>query len=123
MIKPIAIAAATLVAGVLPALAQGGPPQGAQRPSVLGQTGTMYDGNNANLQLPTEPNASYEDRWAGYKPHSEASWFFGVGDLWYAGRWVGYQPDLGPSGAGPASGVATGTAGSSLRGTSDVGEH
>jgi hypothetical protein len=123
MIKPIAIAAATLFAAVQPALAQGGPPQGAQRPSVLGQTGTMYDGNNANLQLPAEQNASYEDRWAGYQPHSEASWYFGVGDLWYAGRWVGYQPNLGSSSAGPVSGVATGTAGSSLSGTRGVGEH
>lgn len=92
MIKPIAIAAATLVAAVLPSLAQGGPTQGAQQPSVVGPTGTMYDGNNAQLQLVPERNAWYDDRWAGYQPQPQSPWYFGAGDLSYAGRWTGYEP-------------------------------
>jgi hypothetical protein len=110
MIRLIAVATTILVSVAMSAFAQGGPPRGAQQPSVLGQTGTMYDGNNANLQLPPEGNAWYENRWAGYQPNPQSFWYFGVGDLWYAGRWVGYEPNLGSSGAGPASGVATGSA-------------
>jgi hypothetical protein len=103
MIKPIAIAAATLVAAVLPALAQGGPPPGAQQAPVVGPTGTMYDGNNAQLQLPPERSAWYDDRWAGYQPQPQSAWYFGAGDLSYAGRWIGYEP-RGPSDAAAGGG-------------------
>ena len=89
MIKPTAIAATLLAGTALPALAQGGPTQGT---SVVGQTGTMYDGNNAQLQLAPEPNAWYENRWAGYQPQPQSTWYFGAGDLSYAGRWIGYEP-------------------------------
>jgi hypothetical protein len=98
MIKPTAIAAMLLAGTALPALAQGGPTQGT---SVVGQTGTMYDGNNAQLQLAPEPNAWYEDRWAGYQLQPQSTWYFGVGDLLYAGRWIGYEPK---SQAGAAAG-------------------
>jgi hypothetical protein len=101
MIKLIAVPTIILVSVAMPALAQGGPPRGAQQPSVLGQTGTMYDGNNANLQLPPEVNAWYDTRWAGYQPNPQPSWYFGVGDLWYAGRWIGYEPNPGSNSAGP----------------------
>ena len=48
------------------------PPQGAP-PQVLSQTGTMYDGNNANLQLPAEPDRYWVDRWAApISPRSAA---------------------------------------------------
>jgi hypothetical protein len=57
MAKLIIIPAMLLVAAAMAAFAQGGVSQSAQRPSVLGQTGTMYDGNNANLQLLPEQNA------------------------------------------------------------------
>lgn len=67
MIRPIAIATAILVAYAVPALAQGSPPapQGTRPPTVIGQTGTMYDGSNANLQLPPEPNAYWARLWSG----------------------------------------------------------
>jgi hypothetical protein len=69
MIRPIAIATAILATTAAPALAQGGnqppAPQGAQPPTVIGQTGTMYDGNNANLQLPPEQNAYWARLWSG----------------------------------------------------------
>ena len=68
MIKPIAIAIMILLPAAMPAFAQGGnpspAPQSAQHPTVIGQTGTMYDGNNANLQLPPEPNAYWARLWA-----------------------------------------------------------
>ena len=68
MMKDIAIATMILVAATLPALAQGGnpspAPHSAQPPTVIGQTGTMYDGNNANLQLPPEQNAYWARLWA-----------------------------------------------------------
>ncbi len=100
MIKPIAIATMLLAAAAMPALAQGGNPppvsQGAQRPAVIGQTGTMYDGNNANLQLPSDQNAYWGQLWA--------------------------QP--GASGnAGPASAVGAETAGSALGGAPTGGQH
>ena len=60
------------------------------RPSaVLGQTGTMYDGGNANLQLPPEQNAYWMRLWA--EPGTEGN-------------------------AGASSVVGAGTAGSSLGG-------
>lgn len=96
MIKRIAIATITLVAAAAPPFAQGGPPQGAQHPSVLGQTGTMYDGNNANLQLPPEQNAYWARLWA--------------------------QPGAAGN-SGPASAVGAGAAGASLGGTKGGGEH
>ena len=101
MIKPIAIAAMLLGGAAQLALAQGGPTRGAQEPSVVGQTGTMHDGNNAQLQLTTERNAWYEDRWAGYQPQPQSTWYFGAGDLSYAGRWTGYEPRSQPGAAGP----------------------
>ena len=96
MIKPILIATMVLVAAAASALAQSGTPQGAQHPTVLGQTGTMYDGNNANLQLPPEPNAYWARLWA--------------------------EPGA-TDNSGPASAVGAGAAGSSLGGTQGGGEH
>ena len=64
MIKAIAIAATIQVAAATSGLAQGGAPQSPQHPTVIGQTGTMYDGNNANLQLPPEQNAYWSRLWA-----------------------------------------------------------
>ena len=101
MIRPLAIASAIFSATVIPALAQGGnpspAPQGAQPPTVIGQTGTMYDGNNANLQLPPEPNAYWARLWA--EP--------------------GATGNAGPS----ASAVGAGAAGTSLGTTKTGGEH
>ncbi|MBV8121300.1 MAG: hypothetical protein JO081_15345 [Alphaproteobacteria bacterium] len=111
MVRRIALMTMMLVVAAGPALAQGGnspPPQG--KSPVIGPTGTMYDGNNADLQLPSEANAWYANRWAGYEPHPQSSWYFGVGDLWYAGRWAGYQPS-GSAAAGAArspAGASTG---------------
>ncbi len=96
MIKAIAIAATILVAEVVPALAQGDAPQSAQRSTVLGQTGTMYDGNNANLQLPPETNAYWAQLWA--------------------------QPGA-TGNSGAASAVGPGAAGTSLGGAQTGGEH
>ena len=100
MIRPIGIAAAILAVTAIPALAQGGnpppAPQGAQPPTVIGQTGTMYDGNNANLQLPPEQNAYWSRLWA----------------------------EPGATGiSGPASAVGAGAAGASLGTTKTGGEH
>ena len=96
MTKAIAIATAILVAATMSALAQGGPPQGAQHLAVIGQTGTMYDGNNANLQLPPEQNAYWARLWA--EPGATGN-------------------------SGPDSAVGAGAAGSSLGGTQGGGEH
>jgi hypothetical protein len=96
MIKAIAIATAILAAAAMCALAQGGAPQGAEHPTVIGQTGTMYDGNNANLQLPPEPNAYWSRLWS--EPGATGN-------------------------SGPASAVGAGAAGSSLGGTQGGGEH
>jgi hypothetical protein len=100
MIKLIAIATMILVAEAIPALAQGGnppsAPQSTRTPTVIGQTGTMYDGNNANLQLPSDQNAYWARLWA----------------------------EPGASGnSGPPSAVGTGAAGTSLGGTTGGGEH
>jgi hypothetical protein len=68
MIRPIEIAAAILVFCAPPAFAQSSNPspthQGAQPSTVVGPTLTMYDGNNANLQLPAQPNAYWAGLWA-----------------------------------------------------------
>jgi hypothetical protein len=64
MIKPVAIATIILLAAATSALALGGNPPPAGQPAVIGQTGTMYDGNNANLQLPPEQNAFWSQLWA-----------------------------------------------------------
>jgi hypothetical protein len=100
MIRPIGIAAAILAVTAIPALAQGGnpspAPQGAQPPTVIGQTGTMYDGNNANLQLPPEPNAYWARLWA--EPGATGN-------------------------AGAASAVGAGAAGTSLGTVQTGGEH
>jgi hypothetical protein len=96
MIKAIAIATMILLAAAVSAVAQGGAPQSAQRPTVLGQTGTMYDGNNANLQLPPGQNVYWAQLWA----------------------------EPGASGnAGPASAVGAGTTGTSLGGAQTGGQH
>jgi hypothetical protein len=95
MIKAISIAATILVAAATSGLAQGGAPQSPQHPTVIGQTGTMYDGNNANLQLPPEQNAYWSRLWA----------------------------EPGASGnSGPASAVGAGAAGTSLGGAQTGGE-
>ena len=100
MIKPIAIATMILVSAAMPALAQGGnpppAPQAARPPTVIGQTGTMYDGNNANLQLPPEPNAYWARLWA--EPGATGN-------------------------AGSASAVGAGAAGTSLGTVQTGGEH
>jgi hypothetical protein len=96
MMKPIAIATMILVAAAVPAFAQGGAPQSAQHPRVIGQTGTMYDGNNAKLQLPPEPNAYWARLWA--EPGATGN-------------------------SGPASAVGAGAAGTSLGGAQTGGEH
>jgi hypothetical protein len=96
MIRRIAVAAMILAAAAVPALAQGGPPQGSQPPPVLEQTGTMYDGNNANLRLPPEPNAYWSKLWA--EPAATGN-------------------------SGAASAVGAGAAGTSLGGTTGGGEH
>ena len=70
MIKPIAMVTMMLVPAAVPALAQV-PSPATQRPSVLGQTGTMYDGNNANLQLPPEQNEYWARLWA--QPRASAN--------------------------------------------------
>ena len=96
MIKAIAIGTMMLVAAAVPARAQGGAPQSAHHPAVIGQTGTMYDGNNADLQLPREPNA----------------------------YWAGLWAEPGATGnSGPASAVGAGAAGASLGGAQTGGEH
>jgi hypothetical protein len=64
MIKAIAIATIISLAAAVPVLAQGGNPPPAKQPTVIGQTGTMYDGNNANLQLPSEQNEYWARLWA-----------------------------------------------------------
>ena len=96
MIKPILIATMVLVAAPMSALAQGGAPQGAQHSTVIGQTGTMYDGNNANLQLPPEQNAYWAQLWA--EPNASGN-------------------------VGPPSAVGAGTAGTSLGGVQTGGQH
>jgi hypothetical protein len=99
MMKPIALTSVMLVAAAASAFAQSGNPPPASpaagQRSVLGQTGTMYDGNNANLQLPPQPNTYWAQLWA--------------------------QPGAGNSGA--ASAVGSGAAGASLGGTTGGGEH
>jgi hypothetical protein len=68
MIRAIGIWQMVLIALTVGALAQGSStqsvPQHTNRAQILGQTGTMYDGNNANLRLPTEANRYWKDRWA-----------------------------------------------------------
>jgi hypothetical protein len=96
MIKAITVATMILVAAGVPALAQGGVPQSAQHPTVIGQTGTMYDGNNANLQLPPEPNAYWAQLWA--EPGAAGN-------------------------SGPASAAGAGAAGTSLGDTQSGGKH
>ena len=68
MIKAMWVAQAMLLASTTVVLAQAGKSQSAPRdmppPKVLSQTGTMYDGNNANLQLPAEPNSYWVELWA-----------------------------------------------------------
>ena len=68
MLRAMGIAQTMLFASATIVLGQGSNPQSAPRrappPQVLSQTGTMYDGDNANLQLPTEPNRYWVDLWA-----------------------------------------------------------
>jgi len=68
MIKAMWVAQTMLFASTTLVLAQAGKTQSAPGdtppPHVLSQTGTMYDGNNANLQLPAEPNRYWVELWA-----------------------------------------------------------
>ncbi|MBV8522900.1 MAG: hypothetical protein JOY71_12400 [Acetobacteraceae bacterium] len=68
MIRAMGIIQVILIASTTVVLAQGNPtqpgPQGSQPSQVLGPTGTMYDGNNANLQPPPEPNGYWARLWA-----------------------------------------------------------
>ena len=72
MIKTTGIVSAILIASTAVVLAQSNSmqsvPQSAHPPQVLGQTGTMYDGNNAKLQLPPEPNRYWANLWAAPIP-------------------------------------------------------
>jgi hypothetical protein len=66
MIRPAAIIGAIMLAAA-PVFAQGnGSPPGrsVRPPALFGQSGTMYDGNNANLQLPAAQNAYWVRLWA-----------------------------------------------------------
>ena len=96
--KPIALMSIMLVAAIGTAFAQGGnpPPAPSAQTPVIGQTGTMYDGNNANLRLAPQQNTYWTQLWA--------------------------QPGMSGN-SGPASAVGAGTAGSSLGGTTGGGEH
>ncbi len=100
MIKATAIATMMLIAAATSALAQGGnpspAPQGARPPTAIGPTGTMYDGNNADLQLPPEQNAYSERLWA--EPGATGN-------------------------TGPASAVGARAAGTSLGGAQTGGQH
>ena len=69
MIKSIGAVSMLLVAASVPALGQGAnpaAPESKSRPpsTVLGPTGTMYDGSNAELRLPPERNAYWAQLWA-----------------------------------------------------------
>ncbi len=90
MIKAMGIAQTILFASTTIVLAQGSntpsPPQGAPPPQVLSQTGTMYDGNNANLRLPPEPNGYWVDLWAAPISPRGAGSASGGGS---AGGWLG----------------------------------
>jgi hypothetical protein len=59
-----------LIASTTVVLAQGnhGPPvsHGTAPTQVLGATGTMYDGNNTNLQLPSELDRYWSSLWSGW---------------------------------------------------------
>ena len=98
MTSKIAIATTILIASAAPVLAQSSPPtpQGTRQPTVIGQTGTMYDGNNANLQLPPEQTAYWARLWA--EPRATGN-------------------------SGPASAVGAGAAGTSLGGAQTGGQH
>jgi hypothetical protein len=68
MIRATGTAQTILIAFTTIVLAQGNNTraisQGGQPPQALSQTGTMYDGNNVNLQLPAEPNGYWANLWA-----------------------------------------------------------
>ena len=66
MFRAVGIAPAILFASTAFVLAQGGTTQSAPPPQVLSQTGTMYDSNNANLQLPAEPTIPHPIRERGW---------------------------------------------------------
>lgn len=73
MLRTVTIAAAALLVGVGATWAQGNTTSAAAPFSnpvaqVLGPTGTMYDGNNAELRLPPDPNAWFAQKWSGYVP-------------------------------------------------------
>jgi len=98
MIKAISIVSAILVTTTAVAVAQGNStqsaPQGAHPRQVLGQTGTMYDGNNADLQLPPEPNRYWADLWAAPVPAQH------IGPAGAAAASAAASAAGGPSGAG-----------------------
>lgn len=76
MLRVVVIAAAALITVAAPALAQANrplpPSPGAGPAAVLGPTGTMYDGNNSQLQLPPEQDAWYKETFAGFIPAQPA---------------------------------------------------
>ena len=100
MIRAMGIVQTILIAPTTVGLAQGNNPspasQGTQPPQVLGQTGTMYDGNNANLQLPAEPNGYWVNLWAA---------------------------PISAENSGPASNVGAATAAGSVSGPPIGGQH
>ena len=77
MIKTTGTVSAILIASATVVFAQGSgtqsTPQGVQPPQMLGQTGTMHDGNNARLQLPPEPNSYWANLWAASVPAENTS--------------------------------------------------
>jgi hypothetical protein len=68
MIRTMVHAQTVLFASTAMVLAQTNAPQSAPQkpppPQVFSQTGTMYNGANANLQLPPEPNKYWLNLWA-----------------------------------------------------------
>ena len=98
MIKTTGIVSAILIASTAVVLAQRNGtqsvPQGAHPPQVLGQTGTMYDGNNAKLQLPAEPNRYWANLWAAPIPAEN------TGSAGAAAAAAAATSTGGPSGAG-----------------------
>jgi hypothetical protein len=70
MNRAMGIAQAILFGSTTIVLAEGG---NALAPSqLLGQTGTTHDGNNANPQLPLEPNRYWVGLWAGFSESGNA---------------------------------------------------
>ncbi|MBV9825659.1 MAG: hypothetical protein JO001_08290 [Alphaproteobacteria bacterium] len=97
MLRLLGIAMALTVAAKSWAQSSTPAPQNQSARAVLGPSGTMYDGNNADLRLLPEP------------------------DPWFAEKWAGYVP-IQTSGA-PATATGAGAAGAGLGTTETGGEH